>query len=157
MRSRTLVGLVSTADDDTVEARLAALQAAPKNFALRERAALALTREDRHDDAIKLLREGLIVFNAHSKAPLPCMCKKCLKPGATTAEASGVVFQRDFAVAHGRVLFYWVPDELVSERTRVRNSVRDALKIRIGALAAAAKKKKKRVPQFNPETGDRIA
>jgi hypothetical protein len=119
---------------------LAELGGKPNDLALRERAARALQREGREADALALLTGSLRNLTAHEAPPLPCMCKKCLDPERPTAEAFGFTFDREFAVAEGRVLFYWVPRELARRRPGLRRSVSAVL----GDKLAKARKKKKR-------------
>ena len=71
-----------------------------------------------------LLTERLCVnLTAHEAPPLPCLCRQCIDPARIQAEAAGMSFIRDFSVARGRVLFYWVPAQPGSQAQRVRRSV----------------------------------
>jgi hypothetical protein len=69
-------------------------------------------------------------------AGLPCLCKGCLPHAATTAEASGMQFQRTFAVAGTRVLHFWMLAELVPDQHNVRASVAEALAARLARRRA---------------------
>ena len=109
-----------------VDQLLEQLRGEPADAELRERAARALEAEGRHLQAVELLTERLINLTAHEGPPLPCMCKQCLDPARIEAEEDGVLFQRDFSIASGRVLFYWVPRELHGDK-RLRRSVHGRL------------------------------
>lgn len=122
---------------------LAELDARPDDASLRERAARALDADDRPAQAVALLQQGLIHFNAHEPGLLPCLCRRCIVPDHRQTSAAGNEFERDFVVAEGsprgRVLFFWVPDELVkgqdqnsAQRRRMRRSVLAGLRSRIG-------------------------
>jgi hypothetical protein len=123
----------------TTESLIAELDSKPDDWQLRERAARALQREGRDAEVAKLLTGKLRNLTGHEPPPLPCLCRKCLKPELTTTEALGFTFDREFAVAEGRVLFYWVPRDLRQRRKAVRASVQTVLGDRLGQ-----KKKKKR-------------
>jgi hypothetical protein len=123
---------MSTPDAKTL---LSELAEKPTDLALRERAARALQREGREAEAISVVTSGLRNLTAHEAPPLPCMCKRCLDPAAARAEAFETKFVRDFALAEGRVLFYWVPEELAGKRG-LQSSVQ-------GALAANLRKKRR--------------
>lgn len=99
----------------------------PTDDALRERAARSLQQEGKEAEAIALLTGTLRNLTAHEPPPLPCLCKRCLDPARTRAEAFGFDFTRELAVAEGRVLFYWVPGELRRHGKGVRRSVQTAL------------------------------
>src|SRR5437763_13480644 len=112
-------------------ALLAALRKDPNDEPLRERAAHALDLEGKPAEAVALLGQALRNLTAHEKkTPLPCLCKKCLVPATVAAQADGATFRRDFAVAQGRVLFYWVPEEVEASRAEVARSVGSALRTR---------------------------
>jgi hypothetical protein len=103
------------------------LERKPTDLVLRERAVRSLQAEGKEADAITLLVAALRNLTAHEPPPLPCMCKRCLDPERTSAEAFGFQFTREFAVAEGRVLFYWVPEELRRKRKGLVRSVQTAL------------------------------
>jgi hypothetical protein len=110
-------------DVTDVGALLAALQALPDDESLRERAATALLDAGRGYEVPGLLQSGLVHLNAHDEGTLPCLCKRCLDPALNRAVVSGTEFARDHAVAHGRVLFYWLPVSLAGSRAEVRRNV----------------------------------
>jgi hypothetical protein len=123
---------------------LARLDEHPGDASLRERAARALEADDRPAEAVALLQQGLIHFNAHEPGLLPCLCRRCIVPGDRRTTVAGSTFHRDFVVAEGqprgRVLFFWIPQELVEprgqndqsrQRRRVRRSVLAGLRSRI--------------------------
>lgn len=101
----------------------------PDDELLRERAALALTREGRHREAVDVLG-ALINLSAHDGPTLPCLCRRCLDPEVVEAEAEGVRFVRQFVVAGGRVLYYWAPIE-VAASPGLQRSVRARLANRL--------------------------
>jgi hypothetical protein len=103
------------------------LAESPKDSTLREQAARALLAEGRTRDAIELLTSALRNVTAHEGQRLPCLCAKCLDPEQVEATVKPFAFYREFAVAKGRVLFYWVPRELTRRRAGIRHSVQDAL------------------------------
>jgi len=106
---------------------LTELESKPTDLAPRERAARALQAAGEEAEAIALLTAHLRNLTAHEPPPLPCMCKRCLDPVRTSAEAFGFHFTREFAVAEGRVLFYWMPAELKKRSRGVCRSVQSAL------------------------------
>jgi len=121
--------------DDRVTGRLGglldALAAQPGDGKLRERAALALDREGRHAEAAGLLVAGLINVAAHEPAMLPCLCARCLDPGAARVQAEGRGYQRSFVVVERRVLFFWLPDDPGLDLRVARRSVGAALLARL--------------------------
>jgi hypothetical protein len=109
------------------ETLLGELKQKPEDLGLREKAARALQREGRHVEAVQLLTGSLRNLTAHEPPPLPCLCRKCLDPERTSAELFGLSYDREFAVAKGRVLFYWVPRELAHRRDGVVQAVQSRL------------------------------
>ncbi|MRG94412.1 hypothetical protein [Polyangium spumosum] len=65
--------------------------------------------------------------------PLPCLCKLCLPQSAERAETGGMAFVRSSTEALGRVLHYWIPEELQKNANAVGRSVRSALASRLAA------------------------
>lgn len=106
------------------------LAANPGDETLRARLALALTQAGRHADAASVLSEHLRNLTAHDGPTLPCLCRRCLVPALVTAEADGMTFLRRFAVARGRVLWFWVPTEFADEDSLAR-SIRARLDARL--------------------------
>ena len=77
------------------------------------RQARALEAAGRSGDAARLLIGQQTNLTAHDpRDPLPCLCRHCLNPGLSETTLGQDAFYRDFALAEGRVLFYWVPAEL---------------------------------------------
>lgn len=99
------------------------LAANPKDEGLRARVATALTDLGRHADAAATLAAGLKNLTAHDGPTLPCLCRRCLQPDRISAEAEGMQFRRRFAVARGRVLWYWVPIEFADDESLARSVV----------------------------------
>lgn len=100
---------------------------------LRGRAAEALRAHGREREAIELLAP-LTNLTAHDGPTLPCLCQRCLDPDRGDAEADGIAFARRFAVAHGRVLYYWAPVELADD-PGLRRSVEARLTRRLARPA----------------------
>ena len=119
----------------TADSLVQELQTSPEDPALRERAARALVHEGRAGDAVALLQQGLIHLNGHDPGALPCLCRRCIVPVESAVVVGGMTFQRDFVIAagepRGRVLFFWLPDELVPQIRRVRRSVGTGLRTRL--------------------------
>jgi len=64
---------------------------------------------------------------------LPCLCKECLPQSGERAEAGGMRFVRSSTEALGRVLHFWMPEELQKDAEAVGRSVRTALASRLAA------------------------
>lgn len=109
---------------------LKALQSQPKDETLRFKAAGALKNEGKHGQAARLLIDGLINLTGHDDDILPCLCKRCIRLDEGEASADGHDFEREFAVSNGRVLFYWVPREILN-RNAVAHSVAARMKKRL--------------------------
>lgn len=76
--------------------------------------------------------ERLIPLTAHDeRGPLPCLCARCLPTSGERASAGGMTFTRAQAKAQGRVLHYWLPDELLPVSEEVAHSVEGALQVRL--------------------------
>lgn len=115
-----------------LEATLAALAAAPEDTSLRAHAARLCASAGRDAEAVELLEGSFIHLNAHDPGILPCLCRACLSPEQSRAKTGEDSFVRDFAVAAGRVLFYWLPDQLAGDRERVSRDVAARMTIRFG-------------------------
>jgi hypothetical protein len=75
---------------------------------------------------------GPINLTAHEPdSPLPCLCKRCLPKAPERATAKGMAFTRSRVEAADRVLYYWLPDELLPDAARVSQSVLGALHARL--------------------------
>jgi hypothetical protein len=107
------------------EALLGDLAQSPSDDALRERAALSLSERGRHREAVEVLA-ALKNLTAHDGPTLPCLCRRCLDPDRIEAEADGIRFTRRFAVAFGRVLYYWAPID-IADSPGLQRSVRARL------------------------------
>lgn len=105
----------------TIEDLEVQLAAKPDDERLRAQFALALTQAGRHADAATVLGERLRNLTAHDGPTLPCLCRRCLVPGLVSAEAEGMTFRRRFAVARGRVLWFWVPSEFADDESLTRS------------------------------------
>ena len=123
----------TTADKaPTADELLAELESRPEDQALCERCARALVAAGRPAEAVAVLQAGFIHFNAHEPGSLPCLCRRCIVGDQVTTEAQEMTFRRDFVTASGRVLWYWMPEDLVPEKRRVRRSVEVGLRSRLG-------------------------
>jgi hypothetical protein len=133
LRSKAIPGiLVAVVKDSETSDALAALEGEPEDERLRERAARALSREGRHDDALRLLFEPAgrlrnLTAHTRSRAPLPCLCKKCMAQAPAEVSADGGLFLREFAVSGSRVLLFWMPATLRGQVKAVVHEVRSAL------------------------------
>lgn len=116
-----------------LDAVLAAVEANPTDATTRIDAARACAENGRSAEAAELLAGNFIHLNAHDPGALPCLCKRCLTPDNDTASAGGTDFYRDFAVASGRVLYFWVPAELARKRKQIANDVAAGMRRRFGA------------------------
>lgn len=119
----------------SIDALLEALAAEPEDEALRARAAEALSAAGRDAEAVALLGERLVNLTAHDGPTLPCLCRRCLQPALTEAEADGMSFVRRFVVGNARVLYYWAPRELADDPGLAR-SVRTRMVARLRRGAA---------------------
>ncbi|WP_338864739.1 hypothetical protein [Myxococcus stipitatus] len=72
-------------------------------------------------------------FTAHQDASaLPCLCKQCLPQSGERAEAQGMRFVRAQMESAGRLLYYWLPEELQGDARAVNAAVRTAFVGRLG-------------------------
>lgn len=75
---------------------------------------------------------GPINLTAHEKEPtLPCLCKRCLPQAPERAKAGGMDFTRSSVQTGDRILYYWMPDELLPQAPEVSKSVLGALIARL--------------------------
>jgi len=74
-------------------------------------------------DVRALLSGELIHLNAHEPDVVPCLCRDCIDPDVVRAEAEGESYLREYAVAKGRVLFFWMPESLEKDKKAVRRAV----------------------------------
>jgi len=124
---------------DEIRSLLIRLSSTPDDPELRRRAAEALDAAGQRDDVWPILAPLVNLTGHDDDTGLPCLCKTCLPNAASTAEASGMQFQRSFAVAGDRVLHFWMLSELEHERAAVRASVTAALQVRLATVKAAKK------------------
>jgi hypothetical protein len=115
-----------------LESVLASVEANPRDPMTRIGAARACVENGRAAEAAELLAGNFVHLNAHDPGALPCLCKKCLTPASDTASAGGTDFIREFAVATGRVLYFWVPAELARKRKQIANDVAAGMRRRFG-------------------------
>ena len=83
------------------------------------------------EDAIEDLKH----LNGHETSPLPCLCKRCFLADRVRVEVGGVVFLRSHAIAHGRILYYWMPATLEDQQQEVRRAVSARMEAMLRGLA----------------------
>jgi hypothetical protein len=92
--------------------------------------AARLEREGLHEDLARLLGR-LRNMTAHEEGPLPCLCKKCLDINVVSVEDGGAKYRRGYAIEDGRVLYYWMPEEVAGEALAIAKGVRANMKKRL--------------------------
>jgi hypothetical protein len=107
----------------TLEENLVILSDYPDNERLRETCVRQFLEHEDPSKALSLLNQVWYVLNEHEPGPLPCLCRGCVAHSEQTADLQGQPMVRDFARWKRRVLFYWLPEDLLSEKTHVRRSV----------------------------------
>jgi hypothetical protein len=107
------------------------LRLEPHDDALRERVARALHEEGELAEALRELAP-LVNLTAHDDDVLPCLCREHLGAAPLAASVEGVGFRRSFTIGGGRVLHYWIPDELAGDEGELSRSVRVGLLRRLG-------------------------
>lgn len=70
-------------------------------------------------------------LNAHEVGRLPCLCKRCLVIGEETTDVDGVTYHRSHAIANGRILLFWVPEDLLDQLSSIQRSVAADMRTRI--------------------------
>jgi hypothetical protein len=67
-------------------------------------------------------------LTAHEDHPLlHCLCRRCLPSAPQTGNSGGMSFVRSSAENDGKVLHFWVPEELKAQLSSVTQSVKSAL------------------------------
>jgi hypothetical protein len=80
------------------------------------------------ESAVAPIAVGRINLTAHEpESPLPCLCKRCLPKAPGCAKAGGMEFTRTKVDTEDKVLYYWLPDELLPQAPEVSKSVLGAL------------------------------
>jgi hypothetical protein len=116
---------------DELVSLLVRLVNAPDDADSRRKAIDALDARGLRTEAASLLH-SFVNFTGHEESPpLPCLCKRCLPTAPTTASADGLAFSRAFVVSGTRVLHFWLPDELASDRAEVKRAVGEQLRTRL--------------------------
>jgi hypothetical protein len=108
-----------------------------------ERRARALEADGKWEELAGTLGE-LINLTAHEDGPLPCLCKRCLQPTLVSCEHGDGRYRRGFSIEQGRVLYFWMPEEIADRAISVARSVREAMKIRLRESARAQKQRRGR-------------
>lgn len=119
------------ASDDVV-VLLTELANRPGDAELRRRVAETLDERGRRDEAVAVLAPLVNLTGHDLDAELPCLCKRCLPTAGTTATSHDLAFVRSFAVAGTRVLHFWMLADQEPMRAKVRASVTEALRTRLG-------------------------
>lgn len=140
MRAGKLAAAVSDEATRDADALVTAARAEPKNAEALAAAARALDSEGRHADAVALLAETLVNITAYEESPLPGLAKRSIDPALGTVLVDGVEYTRLFAIAQGRVLFFWAPAEFRSKHGEMVRDVGDRLGARLAAKTGLAAK-----------------
>lgn len=116
---------------DELVSLLVRLVNAPDDAETRRKAIDTLDARGLRYEAASLLG-GFINFTGHEeRPPLACLCKTCLPSAPATATADGLAFTRVFVVSGTRVLHFWLPDELATDRVEVKRAVAQQLQTRL--------------------------
>ncbi len=83
-------------------------------------------------------------LDGHEKGKLPCLCQKCFSKAPERVEVDGEAFVRREARAKDRVLYYWLPETLVSSEKQVRFSVEKRMRLRLSDVNIPSPSKAKR-------------
>ncbi len=95
---------------------LDAVDASPEDDTLRVQAARALAAEGRYADSARLVAVRWRNLTAHQSGQAVCLCRACLQPAVGTVTQDGLALSREFAVAGGRVLWFWWPEGMEARR-----------------------------------------
>jgi hypothetical protein len=112
----------------------------PDDEPLRERVVRKLFAEADAPDANALLA-GWKHLNEHESGGLPCLCKKHIAAAPPRVTVSGLTLARDFVLKRGRLLHFWIPEDVLATGAEVHNSVRASLAIRVAALEKSRKQR----------------
>ena len=83
-------------------------------------------------DVHALLSGQWIHLNAHEPDVVPCLCRACIQPDVERVEAEGETYLREWAVAKGRVLFFWMPEALVKDKMESAATLKVPLVVDVG-------------------------
>lgn len=97
---------------------LDAVDASPDDDTLRAQAARALAAEGRYADSARLVAARWRNLTAHQSGQAACLCRACLEPAAGAIAVDGLALSREFAVAGGRVLWFWWPEGMEARRAQ---------------------------------------
>lgn len=101
---------MSKTNPSQIDALVSEARAKPDDMELAARAARALESGGRPREGGQLLLDRLKNLTAHDPGgPLPCLCRRCIQLDQPQAQSQSDRFYREFSIASGRVLFYWVP------------------------------------------------
>jgi hypothetical protein len=70
-------------------------------------------------------------LNAHATDVLPCLCMKCLEKSGERVVVDGEAFVRREARAKGRVLYYWLPEAILTGEKSVRIAIERRMKVQL--------------------------
>lgn len=76
----------------------------------------------------------------HESSPLPCLCRKCLPSAAETVAVDGAAYFRAHVIVQGRILWFWVPEELKARVPEVAQAVANRLTASLEPRAAGEAK-----------------
>ena len=99
----------------------------PNDYSLRERLAKRLEQSGEGKASIELLLEKFVNLCEHEPRNQDCLCKNCFQLEKDSMNVGQQEFIRDYVTCQGRVLFYWLPVELLGDKQRVRYSVKASL------------------------------
>ena len=108
----------------------------PGDDALRTKAARALAAEGRYAESARLVAERWRNLTAHQSGQAVCLCRACLQPAVGTVTLDGLALSREFAVAGGRVLWFWWPEGMEARRAAGVAAVTAQLAARFDAGSA---------------------
>lgn len=115
---------------------LDAVDASPEDDTLRVQAARALAAEGRYADSARLVAVRWRNLTAHQSGQAACLCRACLQPAVGTVTQDGLALSREFAVAGGRVLWFWWPEGMETRRAAGVAAVTAQLAARFDAGSA---------------------
>lgn len=99
----------------------------PNDYSLREQLAKRLEQSGEGKASIELLLEKFVNLCEHEQYNQHCLCKNCFQLEKDSMLVGQQEFIRDYVICQGRVLFYWLPVELLGDKLRVRHSVKASL------------------------------
>jgi hypothetical protein len=109
----------------------------PGDDALRTKAARALAAEGRYAESARLVAERWRNLTAHQSGQAACACAaRACNPRWARSPRTGSRSSREFAVAGGRVLWFWWPEGMEARRAAGVAAVTAQLAARFDAGSA---------------------